>query len=245
MNDLDQRLRYTLHELADTVPPSDNAKGDLERRLADRRGIRGPALVAAAAATVVAAVGVVIPLAVHHDAPAPPAAEEKNDGLVWSPDYDWVRADAGPHVLGTFARNGENVDAVAWVLDGQLCVAEGHHVGVGGSTTRPPAAIVNTSCFTVPAWPTGPRNSTHVETRAVLSDGAIESGPVPGLMLLLTDPKVEVLTVRSGDGSPVSVRELDRSGTLNLFLADFAGSTQGFGYTAYDADGNVVESAIT
>jgi hypothetical protein len=97
----------------------------------------------------------------------------------------------------------------------------------------------------VPRWPSGPQHSTRVETRSVLAEGGLDSGPVPGLMLFLADPVVTDLEVRRGDGSGVSVRELDRIDGLALFLADFAGSTQGFGYTAYDGAGNVVESAIT
>lgn len=244
MTDLEQRLRYTLTELADTVPSSTNPKADFEQRLAAGRKIRRPALVAAAAVAVLAGAGVAIPLALDNE-PSPPAAEKNTDGLMWSHGYDWLHADSGPHVLGSFDRDGETVDAVAWVQDGELCVGAGHRVAVGEQNERPPGALVDVTCEAVPRWPTGPEHSTRVATRAVLSDGGIDSGPVPGLMLFLTDPVVTELEVRRGDSSPVSVRELDRIDGLNLFLADFAGSTQGFGYTARDAAGNVVESAIT
>jgi hypothetical protein len=244
MNDLEQRLRYTLHELADTVPQSENPKARFERRLTASRGIRKPALVAAAAVAVLAGAGIAIPLAMQSDAP-PPAAEKKTDGLRWSHGYDWVHAQSGPHVLGTFTEDGETVEAVAWVKDGELCVGAGHRVAVGGSNDRPPGALVDVTCAAVPTWPSGPAAS-HVATRAVLSDGlTLDSGPVPGLMLFLTDPVVTDLEVRRGDGEPAAVRELDRTDGLNLYLADFAGSSQGFGYTAWDAAGNVVESAIT
>ena len=53
------------------------------------------------------------------------------------------------------------------------------------------------------------------------------------------------LEVRGAYGEPVRLRELDAGDGLRLFLADFDGSTQGFGYTAYDAAGNVLDSAIT
>jgi hypothetical protein len=244
MNDLEQRLRHTLHELADTVPRSENPKADFERRLAEPRGIRRPALVAAAAIAVLAGVGIAIPLAVQSE--HPPAAEQKTDGLRWSHGYDWVRADSGPYVLGTFTENGATVEAVAWVREGDLCVGAGHRVAVGGSNEQPPGALVDVTCGVVPTWPTGPAGTGHVQTRSVLPAGnALDSGPVPGLMLFLTDPAVTELEVRDGPGADVVVRELARTGGLNLYLADFAGSSQGFGYTARDAAGNVVESAIT
>lgn len=244
MTDLEQRLRCTLHELADTVPPSENAKADFERRRTASRGIRRPALVAAAAIAVLAGAGVAIPLALQPD-DHPPAAEKKTDGLVWSQDYDWLEADGGPYVIADFTRNGAVVDVVVWVRDGELCTAEGHHVGVGGSTDRTPAALVGTSCDTVPTWPTGPRHNTYVVSRAVLSTGTPDSGPVPGLMLFMTAPEVEVLEVRRGDGSYVQSRRFDTLGGVSLFVADFKSSTQGFGYTARDYAGTVLESAIT
>jgi hypothetical protein len=244
MTDLEQHLRDTLHELADTVPPSANAKADFERRRTAHRGVRRPALVAAAAAVaVLAGAGVAIPLAL--DEPSPPAAEKKTDGLLWSRGYDWPHADSGPHVLGTFDQDGRTVDAVAWVQGGDLCVGAGRLVAVGGQNERPPGALVDVTCGAVPRWPSGPEHSTHVETRPVLPGDGLDSGPVPGLMLFLADPVVTDLEVQRGDGSGVSVRELDRIDGLALFLADFAGSTQGFGYTAYDGAGNVVEGAIT
>jgi len=244
VNDLEKELRYTLHELADSVPQSENPKADFERRLTNRRGIRSRPVLVAAAAAVVIAFGVAIPLAVHRDEPLPPAAK-KADGLLWSHGYDWLHAESGPHVLGTYTEDGRPVDAVAWVQDGELCVGAGHLVAVGGQNDRPPGALVDVSCEAVPTWPTDPQHSSHVETRPVLPDGGIDSGPVPGLMLIMADPVVTDLEMSSGDGSAVAVRELDRIDGLVLYLADFAGSTQGFGFTALDAAGNVVESAIT
>jgi hypothetical protein len=244
MNDLEQRLRHTLHELADGVAPSEGAKEEFHRRLARRRGVRTPALVAAAAVVVLAGAGVAIPLAVERDAPAPPAAEEE-DGLVWSRDYDWLETDGGPFVIGTFTRDGEVVDVVVWVRNGQMCTAEGHHVGVGTPAGRPPGALVGTTCVDVPTWPTGPGNGSYVTSRTVLSAGPPDSGPVPHLLLFMTAPKVETLEVRRGDGGGVPTRRFPTSAGVSLFVADFGGSTQGFGYTAYDGTGAVVESAIT
>jgi hypothetical protein len=246
MTDLEKRVRYSLHELADTVPASADPRGELDRRLTGRRhrSFRGPALaVAAAAAAVVAVVGVTVPLATRHDAD-PTATERTKDGLVWSSDYEWLVADAGPFVLGGFTRNGEKIDAVAWVRGGALCVGEGHHVGVGThGPKKTPGHLIGVTCDAVPTWPAGP--DAHVETRAVLSAGTPDSGPLPELMLFLTAPDVDTLVVDGGDGTPVRLRGLATIDGLRLFLADFDGSTQGFGYTTWDAAGNVLESAIT
>jgi hypothetical protein len=53
------------------------------------------------------------------------------------------------------------------------------------------------------------------------------------------------LSVRRGDGTPVTVTELDRNDHAVVYLADFAGPPDGFGYTATNADGKVLEEAIT
>ena len=245
MNDLEQRLRHTLHELADTVPESEHAKAGFERRRAAARGLRRPALVAAAAVAVLAGAGIAIPLAMRADEP-PPAAEKKG-GLVWSKDYDWLPADSGPYVIGRFTRDGEGIDVVAWVRAGQVCVAEGHHVKVGMPTDHTPGALTNTSCVAVPEWPVGPGPGSYVMSRSVLYTGnKPETGPVPGMLLFLTAPKVEILEVRKGDGSPVVPKRYRTPEGVNLFVADFeAPDTWGFGYTARDANGAVIEEAIT
>ena len=245
MNDLEQRLRHTLHELADTVPDSTAARADFERRLAAPRGIRRPALVAAAAVAVLAGAGIAVPLAMRSDGP-PPASEKKDDGLVWSRDYDWLQPDGGPFVIATFSRDGATVDVVVWVKDGQLCMAEGHHVAVGGSTERPPAAVTGTSCAAVPTWPIAPAPGSYVAARAVLPEGnTLDSGPVPGLMVFMTSPEVEALEVHRGDGSYVTPERHETLGGVTLYVADFKSSTQGFGYTARDYTGRVLENAIT
>lgn len=244
MTDLEKELRHTLHELADTVPDSTSPRAGFEHKLAATRGPRRPALVAAAAIAVLAGAGVAIPLAMQPDDP-PPAAEKKTDGLVWSRDYDWLRADGGPYVIATFTEDGETVDVVLWVRDGETCVAEGHHVGVGGATDRMPSALVGTSCVPVPSWPTGPGQGPYVVSMAVLSTGAPDTGPVPGLMVFMTAPEVEALEVRRGDGSYVQPERHETLGGVTLYVADFKSSTQGFGYTARDYAGRVLENAIT
>ena len=61
----------------------------------------------------------------------------------------------------------------------------------------------------------------------------------------LTDPRVATLQVRRGDGTAVPVTELDRDSRAVLYLADFAGPPDGFAYTATNAEGKVIEEAIT
>ena len=242
MNDVEQRLRHTLHHLADSVPPSEAPRSEFTRRLAHRRG-RGPALVVAAAAAVVAVAGAAA-LVVDRDPAGPPAAGHEvggeEDGMVWSWEYERFDVETGPFVVGTFTRNGTRIDAVVWVRVDQLCVAEGHHVGNGE-----PGALVGTSCVAVPDWQGGPGEHTYVATSSVLPTGTPDSGPLPGLLLFMTAPEVEAIEVRAGDSTPVAVRELGHTDDVRLFLADFKTSTQGFGYTARDASGAVVEEAIT
>jgi hypothetical protein len=74
----------------------------------------------------------------------------------------------------------------------------------------------------------------------------VATGPLPNLLLFLAAPEVTRLVAREGYGTPVPVRELGRTPDFVLFVADFGPATNaGFGYTAYDNTGAVVEDAIT
>ncbi len=223
MNDLEDRLRTTLGELADTVPPSPHARADLDRRLG-RAPRRRVLLTAAAAAAVVAAV--TVPLAVSGTGPvARPAVPLPGGSASASPGV------VDPVVLGRFGDHA----AVLTVPDGErMCVAE--TVPAGQAAPAP-------TCEPVPGWPAEPMGL--VITRQVLGEGAPDSGPLPHLMLFVTAPEVRRLDVRRGDGAPVPVDLVTRTRDARFFLADFGGSTQGFGYTARDASGAVVEEAIT
>ena len=64
-------------------------------------------------------------------------------------------------------------------------------------------------------------------------------------LVFLTDPRVATLAVRRGNGTAVLVTELDRDAHAALYLADFAGTPHGFGYTARDGAGRILENAIT
>jgi hypothetical protein len=65
------------------------------------------------------------------------------------------------------------------------------------------------------------------------------------VLLFVTTPDVASLEVRDGMGAPVQVSQFTHPGQLAVYIADFPVSYAGFGYTARDAAGNVVEEAIT
>lgn len=237
MNDLDERLRESLHRLADTVPASQNARADLDRRLARGPG-RRVLLAVAAAVVVVAAVAVPIALSggepgtgpVATMPPGPPEPSETGDPRL--PGYL-----AGPVELGSFGDHGAVLSVQPKGGGEQMCVAE----TVPSDEALPPEA----TCEPVPTWPAGPGGTGFVETRAVLGGATLDSGPLPHLMLFVTAPEVHTLVVRAGDGTPVPVDLVAQTPGARFFLADFGGSTQGFGYDATDAAGTVLESAIT
>lgn len=232
MNDIEDRLRESLHDLADTVPPSANPRADLDGRLAG--GPRHRALLMAAAAVVVVA-AVVVPIAVSGGEPGsapvatnPPGPPEPT-GDATLPGYL-----AGPVELGRFGDHA----AVLWVepKDGgeRMCVAE-----------RVPAGqpIPDATCEPVPrSWPAKPMG--WVLGRSVLGD-APDSGPLPHLMLFVVAPQVHELEVQAALGDPVPLDLVAETPGARFFLADFGGSTQGFGYIAWDASGNVLVQAIT
>lgn len=225
MPDIEERLRTALNTLADEVPPSRRATAELRSRLDARRRTRMPVLTAAAAALVVLVVAVLVPIMKRDDVPAGQA----NQAAPTTPDAPLPE-------LGTVLRGGETLTAVGYLDGGQYCTAlllRGERAG-------------RLACEPVPArWPGGPANSL-VETRELLNgDPADDTGMLAQRLVFLTDPRVTTLTARRGDGTAVRVTELDRNASAALFLADFAGPTEGFGYRARDSAGRVLEEAIT
>ena len=228
MPDIEDRLRTALDALADEVPPSERATAELTSRLSARRRAdrRVPVLTAAAAALVVLVVGaVVVPIMTRDNVPA-------GQGNQAAP----TTSGAPLPELGTVVRDGETLTAVGYLDGRQYCTV----LLLRGS----PAGRL--SCEPVPAhWPGGPANSL-VETRELLNgDPADDAGMLAQRLVFLTDPRVATLTARRGTGTAVRVTELDRNASAALFLADFAGPTEGFGYTARDSAGRVLEDAIT
>jgi hypothetical protein len=226
MPDIEDRLRTGLATLADEVAPSEDPRAGLERRLAARRRAiaRRPALTAAAAAVVVAAV--FVPVVSGQDAPpVGPAGSSRPT----APPGEELPA------LGTVARGGRSGNAIGYLQGAQYCTTIAWH---GERTQR-------LTCEPVPAWSETPGGSL-VQSRELLnSDPVDDTGMLAHRLVFLTAPRVARLTVRRGDGTAVAVRELDRNEHAAAFLADFAGPPDGFGYTARDAHGTVVEEAIT
>lgn len=235
MNDIEDRLRESLHDLADTVPPSANARADLDRRLAGgprRRGL----LMAAAAAVVVAAVAV--PLALSGGEPenmpaatmppGPPEPTETGDGRL--PGYL-----AGPVELGRFGDHAAVLSVQPKDGGEQMCIAETVPAGqpIPGATCEP----------VPPSWPD--ETMGYVLTRSVLGGNGPDSGPLPHLMLFVVGPQVHELEVQAAYGDPVPLDLVAETPGARFFLADFGGSTQGFGYIAKDARGTVLVQAIT
>ncbi len=234
MMDLENRLRSTFTEMADEQPPSADPRGDLGRRLADRgkQGWRTPALVAAAAAVVAA---VAVPAIVFGgeggDPPGPGTSVSVGDQA--------AQPEAGGMVMiGTFKQDGETLEAFAWLEGTEVCVrvltVDGQEVKT--TTGDPVCAVVEDVQLPV---------DQLVQALAVLPQDAPDTGPLPNLMLFLTEPQVATLEVRDHAGAPVDVREIDANDDATLWLVDFAGQTQGFGFTAKDENGTVLEEALT
>jgi hypothetical protein len=227
MPDIEDRLRTALDALADEVPPSESATAELTSRLSarDRARMRVPVLTAAAAALVLVVGAVVVPIMTRDNVPAGQANRAAP-----------TTSGAPLPELGTVVRDGERLTAVGYLDGRQYCTV----LLLRGS----PAGRL--SCEPVPAhWPGGPANSL-VETRELLNgDPADDAGMLAQRLVFLTDPRVATLTARRGTGTAVRVTELDRNASAALFLADFAGPTEGFGYTARDSAGRVLEEAIT
>jgi hypothetical protein len=227
---IEDRVRDTLHELADTVPPSRHPRADFERRLARRHATRWrtPVLATVAAALVVVA-GVAVPVAMNRpdDVPEQRVATSQQAPV---PPPTGITADS---LIGTITVNNVEETVVLRTKNGnEWCVAL-------ASGVYPPR------CEPVPIWPTGPEGNTYVVTRPVLGGDTPDSGPLPSLMLFVTAPNITTLDVRDGAGEPVDVSLAAGTDTAMFFLADFGGSSQGFGYDAKDAQGAIVESAIT
>lgn len=247
MNDIEDRLRTGLHELADTVPPSPHARADLDRRLAHRTS-RRPILIAVAAAVVAAAVVVPVALTQGGDQEASPANVLPRPPSTTAPHWETTTSKlpngdlAGPIELARFDDNGADVAAVLSVI----AMTDGEHWSIQLDGPAGYDASRNSYYDIVPTWPARNPPGSLVLTHAVLSDGqTLYSGPTPNLMLFITSPQVTSLEVTAGDGGPVTVNQVARTPGAAFYLADFPETYAGFGYTAKDAAGNVLESAIT
>jgi hypothetical protein len=217
MPDIEERLRTALDAAAAGLAPTTDARAALERRLDRRRRVRRIGAVSTAAAVVAVVLGVV-----------PVVASQEVPPVTARPP---AAAREVPHELGTVVRGGETLRAVGYLRGAEYC------------TALSPRS--EGTCEPVPTWPQGP-GSSLVQSRELLNgDPADDTGTLANRLLFLTDPRVATLTVRRGDGSAVAVTRFARNEHAAAFLADFAGPTDGFGYTARDAAGKIVEEAIT
>ncbi len=235
MMDLEDRLRGTFTGMAGEVAPSANPRAELERRLATRRVDRWrmPALVAAAAVVVAA---VVTPMVVFRGDGGVGAADQtatSTSELDAPTGSDPPSTPPGSFPIGTFTKDGKAWQAVVYQEANSVCVQ-----AVAAAESGQPG------CREVAPWPRPPAIG-HTQTIAVLSEGLPDSGPLPHLLVFVTSPDVVELTVRNGPGDPVAVEKLGVTDIGTLWLADFEGSTQGFGWDAKDAAGNYIDGGIT
>ena len=234
MMDLEDRLRGTFTGMAGEVAPSANPRAELERRLATRRADRWrmPALVAAAAVVVAA---VVTPMVVFQGDGGIGAADQTATGQTQPGSSDGLDPPVPPgsFPIGTFTKDGKDWQAVVYGEANTVCVQ-----AVAADESGQPG------CREIAPWPSPPEIG-HTQTVSVLSEGLPDSGPLPHLLVFVTSPDVAELTVRNGPGDPVAVEKLGVTDVGTLWLADFAGSTQGFGWDAKDAAGNYIDGGIT
>jgi hypothetical protein len=94
------------------------------------------------------------------------------------------------------------------------------------------------------AYPGQPEFQEYVLTMGVLTDEAPHSGPFRHLMFFVTAPRVATLEVGDGSGAPVEVRLVDATAGARFYVAEFPETTAGLRYTATDANGTVLASAI-
>jgi hypothetical protein len=83
---------------------------------------------------------------------------------------------------------------------------------------------------------------------AIATDLGAPDDLVAGLddvLIFYAREDVHQLTVRRGDGSETKPPAISGGRGFRYFTFDFEGPTDGFGYTAYDIDGNVLVEAIT
>jgi hypothetical protein len=152
--------------------------------------------------------------------------------------------DAHTRILGSFIEDGVTKQATLAIAPGsageEWCVDE--VVPVGATVRRP------NDCSPLPTWPMYEPPGTLVLTHTVFGGTTattLYSGPLPRLMLFVTAPQVTSLEVDDGAGEPVPVHQVIARPGATFYLAEFPDTPAGFGYTAKDAAGRVLVTAIT
>jgi hypothetical protein len=256
MIELEERLRSALADVADELPPSPNPMAEQRRRQAGgtRPARRRPMLAAAAAAVVLAVA--VIPAAVTRD--AQPGVGSGGPGgrsgveprhLDPAPDGPYLTITDGPFPIGEFTEAGRRWSVLAFLERHPAGSSWAHRACV---VAVPPGATPNdpnrhpgsTGCAALSDWPVG-QPPAKVHTRALLHSDTPGGGPLPGLLLFITAPEVSRLDVRGAYGEPARVTELARTADIVMSVADFGTTSAGFGYTARDAAGAVLEQAVS
>jgi hypothetical protein len=238
MTGIEDRVRDSLHELGDSLPASTHPRADFERRLARRRARRwrAPLLVTAAAAVVVVA-AVVVPVALRSDGGA--GQDTGTAPLTTHPPSSDELSPGEPPVLGSYVDNGVRRRALLTFDNaGSWCVSP---------TYSPDETPIEATCLPIPAWPIThgiPGHESFVEVRGVLSGPAPHSGPLADVQVYVTAPEVTRLEVGDAAGDPVPVRLAEELPAAKFYVADFPETSAGFRYTAWNANGEVLESAI-
>jgi hypothetical protein len=260
MIELEERLRSALTDLAGELPASSNPMAEQRRRQARRiRPARRRPMLALAAAAGVLAIAVV-PAAVTRDAQpgdgvasgpgvqaGQPTAEPRH--LDPSPDGPYLTITDGPFPIGEFTEGGRRWSVLAFLERHPVGSSWVHRACV---VAVPPGATPNdpnrhpgsTGCAALSDWPAD-QPPLKVHTRALLQSDTPGGGPLPNLLLFFTVPDVTRLEVQAGYGEPARVTELARTSDLAMYVADFGTTSAGFGYTARDATGAVIETGIT
>lgn len=210
-----------------------------------RGRLRRPVLAVAAAAVMLA----VTPAAATRTAPPGPAVQAEPRHSDPSPDGPYLTVTDGPVLIAELTEDGERWSVLAflerypegtgWVH--RACVAA---VPPGAPPNDPTRHPRSAGCAGMSDWPAdAPPSKVHARSplRADIPGG----GPLPGLLLFTTAPEVSRLDVRGAYGEPAKVTQLARTADLALYLADFSASSVGFGYTAWDASGAVIETGIS
>lgn len=220
MTDLEERLRGTFAGMADEVPASADPRAELDRRLATRRSDRWrmPVLVAAAAAV---AAAVVVPVVVFGGSGSGPVSSGTTQPV--APASQSQDAGDGRQLL---ARHSD--DGTMWTV----------YAIPGGVEVCAESDPTSESCSQA-QFGTPPEG--HVLTFAMEP----EDGPMASKLLFVTTPEVAELHVRDHAGESVSLAALASAGDQRILVADFGGPSDGFGYTAKDANGTVLEEALT
>lgn len=235
MNDLEDRLRATLHDRADSVPPSRHAQADLERRIT-RRG-RGLVLAAAAAAAVIA--GVAIPVALNQDGGSPGgrAATTNSTG----PTSRYL---AGPVVIGEFTRDGVRWSYVLTVETGAQPGMDGVELVCTRQVVPDRPDLGGGGCLRVPqSWPEPYYLGAPEGTTGWVGATHSMNESLPNVFTTIAAPQVATLEFRRVDGTLVRAELKAETPGVKVFVVEMVGGVgESRGHIAKDAAGNVLEA---